>query len=456
MRRPSQRIASDLRPVDRDFGADFYFCVWDGRQRECRPLGDLIDAHANFVAHAVGQYIDLASLRTATEDIRQRPETFERIAELPPTRRDIIRLIGDAHGIIQAPLQRIHGETRAIVLHTQRVGLVILRDGDHGRTVGLFGGIEGIVQEFFEDGERPAVAAHPELHGELALGENSRVRLVVNVVRVRVAFPMLLLLVTARQPGRRCQHCDQPRQPTDGSSSCHPSPCHSPLREIGPLSSHSSVTAAMASDTSPLLHQGMQPGFVLVHRVHQGRRQHACEHSTATASRALCQVTSPAALRHPISCSPGQSVRIWTIVTGASNRGVWSSHPPPPGPRPPGGGGAGAGAVRIGLTIATHVVPFLSITRHLTREANLLFVLGIERRSRVATGTRHSPCRPATTPGLGGPCTPHLMFPCTEVPVRSRHIFQRDFPQCLRDKNRVPSVVNTHSASFLALTASGE
>ena len=134
-------------------------------------MGDLIDAHANFVAHAVGRYIDLAPLRTATEDIRQRPETFERIAELPPTGRDIIRLIGDAHGIIQAPLQRLHGEARAIVLHTQRVGLVIRRDGDHGRTVGLFGGIEGIVQEFFEDGERPAVAAHPELHRELTLGK---------------------------------------------------------------------------------------------------------------------------------------------------------------------------------------------------------------------------------------------------------------------------------------------
>jgi len=40
----------------------------------------------------------------------------------------------------------------------------------------------------------------------------------------------------------------------------------------------------MASDISLLRPPGMRPGFVLVHRVHQGRCQHACERSTATAA----------------------------------------------------------------------------------------------------------------------------------------------------------------------------
>src|SRR5262249_52404708 len=76
----------------------------------------------------------------------------------------------------------------------------------------------------------------------------------------------------------------------------------------------------------PLLHQGMQLGVVLAHPVQHGPRQHAFERSTATARWALCQDNAPAASHHSRSCSPGQSVRSCTTVTGASNRGVELAH----------------------------------------------------------------------------------------------------------------------------------
>jgi hypothetical protein len=51
------------------------------------------------------------------------------------------------------------------------VSLCILGHGNDRRPVGLFTGIEGIVHEFLEDGEAPAIPVHPELHRELAFGK---------------------------------------------------------------------------------------------------------------------------------------------------------------------------------------------------------------------------------------------------------------------------------------------
>jgi hypothetical protein len=131
----------------------------------------VIHADADFVAYPLRADIDLPLLSVAAEDIADRPETLEGIAKLPPTGRDIIRFVGDADGVVQTLLQRGHGQPWAIVLHGQGVGLRILRDRDDRRLIRVFGGIEGIVDEFLEDGEPPAIRGHAELHRELAFGK---------------------------------------------------------------------------------------------------------------------------------------------------------------------------------------------------------------------------------------------------------------------------------------------
>jgi hypothetical protein len=68
----------------------------------------MVDTDTDLVAYATGRDIHPALLGAA-EDIGQRPETFERIAKLPPTGRDIIRLIADPHGVIEALFQRAEG-----------------------------------------------------------------------------------------------------------------------------------------------------------------------------------------------------------------------------------------------------------------------------------------------------------------------------------------------------------
>jgi hypothetical protein len=77
----------------------------------------MIDADADFVAGAVRADIHLPLLAGATEHIGQRPETFERIAELSAAGGDIVGLIGDADRVIQALFQRGNGEPSAIILH---------------------------------------------------------------------------------------------------------------------------------------------------------------------------------------------------------------------------------------------------------------------------------------------------------------------------------------------------
>src|SRR5262245_37831774 len=81
----------------------------------------------------------------------------------------------------------------------------------------------------------------------------------------------------------------------------------------------------------PLLAGERAPGGCQLHQ--QGTGRHTIQSfspsgpvSTATASVALCQVSSPVAVRQPISCAPGYTVRTCTMVTGTANRGVWSSH----------------------------------------------------------------------------------------------------------------------------------
>src|SRR5262245_3243762 len=92
-------IASSLRPDDGHRRATFYRSVPLGLHGQLGLLGNLIKRHIDLVALPLRVNEDLPPL-PAAHHVGNRPETFERIAELPPARAHIVRFIAHPYQVI--------------------------------------------------------------------------------------------------------------------------------------------------------------------------------------------------------------------------------------------------------------------------------------------------------------------------------------------------------------------
>jgi hypothetical protein len=74
-----------------------------------------------------------------------------------------VRLIAHAHEVVQALFDGGQREARAIISDGQ--ALRVIDDRNVGRHPRALAGIEGVVQEFFEEGKRPLGRWKAQLHG---------------------------------------------------------------------------------------------------------------------------------------------------------------------------------------------------------------------------------------------------------------------------------------------------
>ena len=96
-------------------------------------------------------YVDPSFI--ASDHERRRPNALECIPQLPARRAHIVRLVRHTHHVIQRALERLERQAGAVVTHRYTVRLD--RDSDIRRGACLLAGIEGVINQFLEQDDRP-------------------------------------------------------------------------------------------------------------------------------------------------------------------------------------------------------------------------------------------------------------------------------------------------------------
>jgi hypothetical protein len=122
----------------------------------------------NAMLHPTTRHLDESGLRRM-DGIGSRPDTLQRIAELPSTRGHIVGFIADANLIIERPANEILTHAWPMIVHRKPVRA----QGDrhlrgHPRR---FAGVKGVVDEFLDQHNPPVSGLGPELHREFFVTE---------------------------------------------------------------------------------------------------------------------------------------------------------------------------------------------------------------------------------------------------------------------------------------------
>jgi hypothetical protein len=150
-------------PLARDFGSDA------DRRRHLRVaylrlVVDVIDPEFDAVLDAARldnrhphRFMVVFVLFGAIEDVAHREDGLERIALRAPGRRDISFAAGNADGVVEDRCDRLGLDARAVILDLNRSRF----NGDRnlGGDLGFLASVEGVIDQLFENDERPLVVA---------------------------------------------------------------------------------------------------------------------------------------------------------------------------------------------------------------------------------------------------------------------------------------------------------
>src|SRR6266511_252105 len=145
----------------------FYKSIRRGHKPELRPLGDAIEAYRDLISRSTGHHFDIAVL--AMRDIGRRPQAFQRVAQLPTARADVVCLITHTHQIVERLLQDLHRQAWPVIPDTHAIWFDCHLD-IRGHA-GALTGIESVVDQLLEQGDGPLWLSEADLHLQLFLAE---------------------------------------------------------------------------------------------------------------------------------------------------------------------------------------------------------------------------------------------------------------------------------------------
>jgi hypothetical protein len=123
-------------------------------------LGNAIQRDGDAMLYPPGNHLDGSLF--APSDIRSRPYTLQRIAKLPTARAHVVRLIAHPDEIIERALDRRGWQPLAVILHTE--GVIPQGHFDIWENPSRFAGIEGVINQLFEERNRPCRHWEADLH----------------------------------------------------------------------------------------------------------------------------------------------------------------------------------------------------------------------------------------------------------------------------------------------------
>jgi hypothetical protein len=134
---------------------------------QVRNLGDPVERHVDDVPLAASH--DLHVTGRAIDHEGRCPDALESVAQLAAGRADVVRLVRNADGIVERPLQHVRRQAGAVVHDGDGVGFN--DQADRRRRAGVLARVHAIVDQLPHQGQRPQVRGVPDLHGEFLLGE---------------------------------------------------------------------------------------------------------------------------------------------------------------------------------------------------------------------------------------------------------------------------------------------